>query len=378
MHQRNPTKGLKVNNSIPVTTFEVRKDNWAETRIFSHSMATELAPNQVLFKVARQALTANNISYASSGDSLKYWEFFPAEAGWGRIPGMGWSEVIASAHPDIAVGERVWGFTPYSTHHKILAGKVNKFSFSDVSDHRGGHAPVYCQFDRAATNPIYEPQREDQDSLLRGLFMTSWLVEDFIVTNNFFDAQVCLITSASSKTSIALGHSVKRRGKLRSIAITSASNIAFCQSLGCYDSVIGYQDIADLNAAEAAVVVDMAGNAKIISELHQHYADNIKHSCRIGATHYSELGSVDGLPGALPQFFFAPSHVRARSAELGAEQLMQLLSTDYAGFRRFCDSWMKVVPSYGAQSMDDIYQAVLAGRADPVAGQVVSLSAEGE
>jgi len=36
------------------------------------------------------------------------------------------------------------------------------------------------------------------------------------------------------------------------------------------------------------------------------------------------------------------------------------------------------VPSYGAQSMDHTYSAVLAGRADPSTGQVVSLSAEGE
>lgn len=365
-------------SSIPVITFEVRRENWAETRMFSQSMATELAPNEVLFKVDRQALTANNISYASSGDSLKYWEFFPAEAGWGRIPGMGWSEVIASAHPDIQVGERVWGFTPYSTHHKILAGKVNMFSFSDVAAHRGGHAPVYCQFDRAATNPVYEAQREDQDSLLRGLFMTSWLVEDFIVTSNLFDSEVCLITSASSKTSIALAHCVKQRGKLRSIGITSPGNIAFCESLGCYDSVISYQDIAQLDASNAAVVVDMAGNAKVISQLHHHYADNIKHSCRIGATHHNDMGSVEGLPGAVPQFFFAPSHVRARSAELGAQQLMQLLGADYASFRRFCDSWLKVVPSYGAEATDKTFQAVLAGRADPVAGQIVSLSAGGE
>ena len=365
-------------NSIQVTTFEVRKDNWAETRVCTQSMVTELAPNEVLFKVDRQALTANNISYASSGDSLKYWEFFPAEAGWGRIPGMGWSEVIASAHPDIQVGERVWGFTPYSSHHKILAGKVNTFSFSDVAAHRSGHAPVYCQFDRAATNPIYEPQREDQDSLLRGLFMTSWLVEDFMLTSNLFESEVCLITSASSKTSIALAHCVKQRGKLQSIGVTSPGNIAFCESLGCYDRVISYQNIAQLDAAKAAVVVDMAGNAKVISQLHHHYADKMMHSCRIGATHHSEMGSVEGLPGAVPQFFFAPSHVRARSAELGAEQLMQLLSIDYAGFRRFCDSWLKVVPSYGAEATDKTFQAVLAGRADPVAGQIVSLSADGQ
>jgi hypothetical protein len=367
-----------VENNISVITFEVRKDSWTETRIFSQSMSTQLAPNEVLFKVDRQALTANNISYISAGDSLKYWEFFPTEEGWGRVPGMGWSEVIASAHPDIQVGERVWGFTPFTTHHKILAGKVNQFSLSDVAVHRVGHAPIYCQFDRASSNPVYEQPREDQDSLLRGLFMTSWLVEDFIATNNFFDAQVCSITSASSKTSIALGHSVKRRGQLRSIGITSPGNVAFCESLGCYDTVICYQDITDLNGAEGAVVVDMAGNAKVLSALHHQYADKLMHSCLIGATHQGEMGSVEGLPGAKPQFFFAPTHVRARSAELGAQQLMQLLGTDYAVFRRFCDGWMTVVPSYGVEAIDKTYQAVLAGRADPVAGQIVSLTAEGE
>ena len=58
----------------------------------------ELAENEVLFKVDRFALTANNISYASAGDSLGYWGFFPAEESWGRIPAMGWGEVIAPDH----------------------------------------------------------------------------------------------------------------------------------------------------------------------------------------------------------------------------------------------------------------------------------------
>ena len=365
-------------NNLLVSTFEVRKESWSEIRIHTDPMATELAPDEVLLKVDRQALTANNISYASSGDSLKYWEFFPAEDGWGRIPAMGWSEVIASAHPQVQVGERVWGFTPYATHHKIVAGKINPFSFSDVSAHRDGHAPVYCQFDRAATNPIYDLEREDQDSLLRGLFMTSWLVEDFIDVNDLFGAQACLITSASSKTSIALGHSIKRRGKLTSIAITSQGNVAFCQSLGCYDSVISYDQLASLDATQAVVLVDMAGNAKVISELHQHFAENLMHSCRIGGTHHSEMGSLKGLPGAKPQFFFAPSHIRERSGVLGAQKFMQLLAMDYAGFRHFCDGWMSVVQSYGAEATAEVYQAVLAGRADPVAGQIVSLSARGE
>jgi NADPH:quinone reductase-like Zn-dependent oxidoreductase len=359
--------------ALTVTTLEVRKDRWADTRINTESMDTQLKENEVLFRVDRQAVTANNISYAASGDSLAYWEFFPADDGWGRIPAMGWAEVIGSQHPDVKVGERVWGFFPYTTHHKILAGKANAFSFSDVSAHRAAHAPVYCQFDRASSNLIYEAAREDQDSLLRGLFMTSWLVEDFIEVNDTFGAQACLITSASSKTSIALAQCVKQRGKLLSIGITSPGNVSFCESLGCYDKVVSYDAVASLDASQPVVMVDMAGSAQVIADLHNHYTDNMMHSCRIGATHYEEMGSVSGLPGAKPAFFFAPDHIKARSEELGAAEFMGMLGVAFSGFRIFCDSWMQVERRYGPEAVIETYQSVLTGKADPVAGQIVSL-----
>ena len=358
---------------LNVKTFEVRKDNWAEVRVHRETLSTDLQPNEVLLKIDRQALTANNISYATAGDSLHYWAFFPTEAGWGRIPGMGWSEVIASAHLQVQIGERVWGFTPYSTHHKILAGHTNSFSFSDVSPHRAGHAPIYCQFDRAAANPLYEPAREDQDSLLRGLYMTSWLVEDFLELHQQFNATSCLITSASSKTSIALAHAVKQRGKLRSIGITSSANVAFCEALGCYDDVISYSQLERLDGTAPAVMVDMAGNAKVISQIHHHYGNNLQHSCRIGATHYTEMVPSQDLPGPAPQFFFAPTHVRSRGAEIGVPALLAALGASYGAFRQFCDSWMTVTHSQGESALLATYQSVLAGTADPIAGQIVSL-----
>lgn len=354
-------------------TLEVRKDNWAETRMVSESLDTALAENEVLLRVDRFALTANNISYATSGDTLGYWGFFPAQNGWGRIPAMGWADVVASSHPDIPVGERVWGFFPFSTHLKILAGRVSKSQFHDVSPHRAEYAPVYAQFDRAAANPIYEAAREDQDSLVRGLFMTSWLVEDFMEVNNAFGAQACLITSASSKTSIALGHCVKQRGKLTSIGITSAGNVAFCESLGCYDQVVTYDNFATLDRAQPVVMVDMAGSAGLLSDLHHHYADNMKYSCRVGATHYEDMGAVDDLPGATPEFFFAPGHVQSRSKELGAMELMMQLGAAYVGFRQFCDNWMSVERSCGPAACERVYQQVLSGKANPASGQIISM-----
>lgn len=363
----------KLTDVKQITTFEVRKDDWRETRFVADELQASLAAGEVLFNIDRLALTANNISYAAAGDTLGYWGFFPAAAGWGRIPAMGWADVAASAHPDIPVGDRVWGFFPIATHLKILAGKVTDRGFTDVSVHRAEYAPVYAQFDRALASPIYEASREDQDSLLRGLFLTSWLVEDFLAINDFFNADDCLITSASSKTSIALAACVKQRGQLASIGITSPRHVAFCESLGCYDTVVTYADIGTLDAARSAVLVDMAGSAQVLSDTHRHFADNLQHSCRIGATHYEDMGPVTGLPGARPEFFFAPAHVQSRSAELGAAELMRRLGADYVGFRRFCDAWLKVERHAGPDAVAATYQRVLAGNADPAIGLIVSI-----
>lgn len=358
------------------TVLEVRRDDWAITRIVHAPLPESLADGQILFKVDRFAVTSNNISYAGSGDALGYWRFFPAEAGWGRIPAMGWADVVASAHPEVAVGERVWGFFPFGTHLLVNAGKVKRGAFADVSPHREGLAPVYAQFDRAAANPLWEPDREDQDSLLRGLFMTSWLVEDFLNVNDGFAARDCLITSASSKTSIALAHAVKTRGQLESVALTSPRNVDFCRGLGCYDRVLSYADIGGLDASRPVVLVDMAGSAEIIAAAHHRFADNMKYSCRIGATHYTAAGSVHGLPGATPTFFFAPHHIQTRSAELGGAELMIQLGTAYAGFRVFCDSWLRVEVSRGPDAAERVYREVLAGSSNPAVGHVVSMAVE--
>ena len=80
--------------------FEVQKSDWKQTR-FAEGATPELAPGQVLFRVDRFALTSNNISYALSGDMLGYWRFFPCDEGWGRIPVMGFANVIRSTHPGV-------------------------------------------------------------------------------------------------------------------------------------------------------------------------------------------------------------------------------------------------------------------------------------
>ena len=198
-------------------------------------------------------------------------------------------------------------------------------------------------------------------------------MEDFLNVNESFGATQCLVTSASSKTSIALAHCLGQRGKLGRIGVTSAGNLAFCESLGCYDQLVTYDQVGTLDQSRKAVLVDMAGNSAVITAVHNHYGDNLVHSCRIGATHYEEMGPLGDLPGARPQFFFAPSHVKSRSEEMGGKQLMMQMGGAFAGFRLFCDHWLRIEQNKGSDAVNRIYQGVLSGKADPASGQIISM-----
>jgi len=352
--------------------FQIRRDDWGKCRLVP-SDEPELGPGQVLFKVDRFALTSNNISYASAGDMLKYWDFFPAEEGWGRIPTMGFGDVIASRHDQVAEGERCFGFFPMSNHLVIEVEGANPHSFSDGVAHRKPTAPVYRQYTRVATDPMYDANSEDQIMLLRGLFMTSFLVDDFLEDGDFFGAQQFVIGSASSKTGLALAFLLKQRGVGKVIGLTSARNREFVESLGFYDEAVLYPDVTSLDASAPTVFVDHSGDGDVVNALHRHLADNLKYSCIVGATHWGSAPRATDLPGAAPEFFFAPGQIQKRSQEWGPEVLQERLGGSWA---RFCDAsekWLRVVRSYGTEQVEKIYREVLEGRARPNEGHVLSM-----
>jgi NADPH:quinone reductase-like Zn-dependent oxidoreductase len=350
---------------------EVRKTDWKATR-FVEVPVPELAPGQVLFRVDRFALTANNISYALSGDMLGYWRFFPCEEGWGRIPVMGFADVIASSHPEVRVGTRCFGFYPMGRHLVIQPGAVSPGQIVDVAPHREGLAPAYSQYLPTTGDAVYAEKREDQILLMRGLFMTSFLADDSLAEQGYRGARAVVISSASSKTSIALAFQVKHGGRARAIGLTSARNADFVRGLGFYDEVVVYGDVASL-AREPAVFVDMAGDGAVTAAVHRHFGDALAHHCAIGVTHWSAERAGQGLPGPAPEFFFAPAQIVKRSREWGAQGLATRLA---AGWTRFCDAsdaWLHVVRSSGRAGLERVYQDTLAGRTHPADGHIVSL-----
>jgi hypothetical protein len=353
--------------------FLVQRADWRQCRVDTAAEPPEPGPGQVLFRVDRFALTANNVTYALTGDMPGYWRFFPADDGWGRVPVMGFGDVLASRHDGVRPGERVFGFFPMATHLVIDAGDVQPAQFADVAPHRADTALVYRQYLRAAADPLYDPAREDQILLLRGLFLTAFLVDDFIADQDGFGARTVVVSSASSKTAIALACQLAQRGGGEVIGLTSPRNAAFVERLGCYDRVVPYAEITTLPAEVPIVFVDHSGDGEVVNTLHRHFGDNVKHSCVVGATHWEGRRPARDLPGAPPTFFFAPSQFEKRTAEWGAAGFQQRLGDAWRAFLASTDAWLEVVRGHGPATVERVWGEVVEGRAQPHQGHVLSM-----
>ncbi len=332
-----------------------------------------LEVGQVRFRIDSFAFTANNVSYASSGSFLGYLDFFPAhiDAPWRRIPVMGHGEVIESSHPGIDAGGRYFGFYPMSGEHVINADRRGS-SIWDAGSHREGHAETYRRFEDVHTDAHYDPAREDVVALLRGLFVTSFLVDDYLQDNDDFAAQSVIVTSASSKTSIALGYCLQKRA-MPSVGLTSGRHVDAMRRIGCYDTVLAYEDALSLDAHLPTVLVDLAGKGELLWTIHSHFGDALRYSCAVGATHPNAGARPAELPGPAPKFFFAPGQIKKRSTEWGATELTGRLGRAFAEFASYADGWLDVVKAAGSAAVDSAYIEVLEGRSSPTTGLIVSM-----
>jgi len=364
------------NPSSPNLKFLVRRDDFGKTR-FDTEPHAPLEPHQVRLCVDRFALTANNISYAAAGDMLDYWSFFPADDGWGRIPVMGFGDVIESEHPQVAVGERVFGFFPMSSHLVIDVEGMTPGHYVDGAPNRRNHAPVYRQYSRVTSDALYEKSREDPILLMRGLFMTSFLVDGFLADHDDFGAETFILGSASSKTSIALAYLLSGRGADRVIGITGNANRDFVTELGLYDDVLGYDEATKIPSESPAVFVDFSGNGPFVTALHRHCKDALKHHCIVGVTHWDAGGPEENLPGPEPAFFFAPGEIKNRVDAWGAAEFQKRLLEGWGTFCASTDAWLEVRHHRGADSLAAVYASVLEGRANPREGHILSLAGEG-
>jgi hypothetical protein len=330
-----------------------------------------IGPDQLYVAIESYALTANNITYGVAGDTMKYWNFYPAAAGMGRIPVWGFGKVAQSSRPDVAVGERLYGYWPMSSDVALTIGRATSTALTETSPHRAELASVYNNYVRVAADPSMPPGSEPYVSLVRPLFATSFLIDDFLADNAFFGARMALITSASSKTAMGLAHCLKQRGAGRPeiVGLTSKGNAAFVAGLDTYDRVVTYDAIGNLRAPQGAIVVDMAGGEATLRAIHAALGDELKYSCRVGFTQWQDAKPViKDLPGVRPVFFFAPDRVKARLADWGPKEFAQRVGGASAAFVADAQRWLKLETHRGPEAIVAVYRTVLKGDARPDAG----------
>jgi predicted GNAT family acetyltransferase len=338
--------------------------------------AIDLQPGHVVLRLDRFGLSANNVTYAVLGESMRYWEFFPAPGEWGRIPVWGYADVVRSAHDEIREGERAFGYLPISTYAVVQPERVSAGGFVDGAPHRAGLPPVYQRYSRVTGSPGSTPEEEDLQALWRPLFMTSFGAAEHLLEHDLFGAQAVVLSSASSKTALGIAFLLSRRSPSQAelIGLTSPANLEFCKRVGYYDRVLAYGEARELSPEWPSMLVDLAGDPTLLGELRAHLGESLRHVCIVGATHWEEREPGRGLVPDGAQFFFLPPWLEERRREWGPGELGRRYGEAWEAFLPSAATWLRVVRGAGPAAVEAVYRELLEGRTDPAVGHVLSLA----
>ncbi len=237
---------------------------------------------------------------------------------------------------------------------------------------------AYNQYMRCSNDAGYVAELENYQMLVRPLFITSFMLADFLEDNGFFGARQVVVSSASSKTAFGTAFCLDKREGLQLIAATSAGNRAFVEGLGCYDRTLSYEEITSLPAGAPTLYVDFSGNDDLRATIHHHFGDALVYDCYAGSAQKTEfLGNTDALPGPTPQLYFAPVQIRKRNAEWGPEEVNRRFNAAQGNFiaelSRPGNRWMTLVRGEGFAHAQAVIANLHAGKVDPREAHVIAI-----
>ncbi|WP_372783464.1 DUF2855 family protein [Litorivivens sp.] len=360
----------------PCTELWVDRSNFRKTKIVNEPLRS-IDNGEIVVAIDKFGLTANNVSYAVSGDFIGYWKFYPATDNWGKVTVWGCADVIESRSDDIAVGERLYGFFPMSSHTILQPGKVRDDSFIDIAPHRKElpGTGLYSTYRRTQNEPEIVQQFENERCLLFPLIATGYVLYDYLIDNNFFGAEQVVIGSVSSKTGFGLATLLHDDPNVsqKIVGVTSERNAGFVDSLGCCDQIVTYGNETEIDPSVPTAYVDMSGDVKLTQALHNHVKENIVESSMVGASHWEEGGKAGELPGAKPTFFFAPAQIAKREKDWGPGVLMMKAMEATFTISGKVKNIIQVEWSTGAEAVDQSWHNLLDNKVPGSVGIMASL-----
>jgi hypothetical protein len=362
-----------------MSEFQIRKDNYLSNRIVDTNLsAQDLEQAEVLVKIDRFAVTANNITYAVVGDQWGYWQFFPPSANnnqdWGILPVWGFADVVASNVQGVHLGERLFGYFPPASHLIMKPSHIHKQRWIDAAEHRTALPSGYNMYRRVLAEPGYNTAMDDFRMLLYPLHLTSYCLYDFLLDNQWFGAEQVLIISASSKTSIGLAYALSQdKAAPSTIGLTSARHFEMVSQLGLYDKTLSYSHVANIDANKPTVIVDMSGNGELLGKLHKHLGANMRFCSNVGFTHWQDGGMGADFIQARSEMFFAPGHIQKRLKEWGPAVFEQKTSEFVQGSIANTASWLTLTQLSGLPGLAQVYEDVCTGKVAPETGLIVKM-----
>jgi hypothetical protein len=356
--QENQSNGMSIMN----WALSIDRARIADAKLVEDA-PRDLQAGEVRLAIRRFALTANNITYAAFGVPMRYWEFFPGTDGRGRLPVWGFAEIVGSRCEGIQVGERLYGYFPAASELIVQPGRISAQAFFDISPHRAELAAVYNRYVRCAADPAWSVDNESAQMVLQPLFVTSFLIAEYLREEAAFGATTISLTSASSKTAVALAYLLKEQPVegVSLQALTSPGNAEFVDGLGLYDEVVVYDDVADLSRDRRYCLVDFAGDGGLNTRIHTHLTDQLMANIRVGGAHWKDSAPVSGLPGPAPHFFFAPDHARDRAKAWGADVFQARYTENWLGFAESAGGYFDYAEHAGGEGALAIYNALIRG-----------------
>ncbi|KAF8215236.1 hypothetical protein K438DRAFT_1562324 [Mycena galopus ATCC 62051] len=375
--------------------------------IAATSIPSHLPPNHILIRIDRFGFSANNITYQALGEQphFRYYDFHAAPKTenvspqtHGLVPVWGFGSVVASSHPKILTGERIYGYLAPSRYLlvPVSPSDVNKHAFYVPRPHLPADRRPYNQIIRCSTDPEYIPTAlgEDLTMLYRPLFWTAYWFEDWIFSVGYRGATAFLISSASAKTAFCAAYLIgKRRSRRESsvkiVGLTSKRNVAFTKGLSLYDEVVEYDTFQSALGREKWVYVDVAGNDDLNKRLFKHFqtpaSGELITSVALGMTTLSpaseKVSSLDWNTNtftASPQVpelenFFMVEWLNVRKHQLPLHEIFQRQKQAWAELMVDCVPWVRLEHVSGADEVKKAYDKIASSGFSPDVGFIWSL-----
>ncbi|ARN75722.1 DUF2855 family protein [Oceanicoccus sagamiensis] len=404
----NNNEDLALGQPIKRVMLATDRKNLEKTTLLTDELPA-LADNEIRLSVDKVGLSANNHFYLQMGNApfLKFFSVYPLNDQYkhlANMPAWGVATIIESANPEFSVGERFRGFLHISNVVQMKA-KRSADGFTAYGGKRDKLNQAYngfVQLKDDSNSPIKGTgDKSDLAMTAAPSALSGFMLYELLKMNDFYQANSVVLTSASSKFSLAtalLLQDDRKTGALQAvIGYTAKSNADFVKNTGLYDIVLSYEDDIPNDQALTPVLVDIAGDAVIYKRIKQ----SLIKTLAVGGTHSNAKASTFtafGPSGILKmmidmmapkpvqkwaaktfnpplEMFFAPTVIDELLARWGKDDMEK--KSDIA-LTRFVDAaidnhWIKVAKSEEIAEIEAAYLRIVNGEVPPNEAVILSL-----